>query len=61
LEKWAAERQLYRLELTVMTHNERAIRLYRRLGFEIEGTKRDSLWVDGSYVDEYCMSKLLQS
>lgn len=61
LEKWAAERQLHRLELTVMTHNERAIRLYRRLGFQIEGTKRDSLWVDGSYVDEYCMSKLLPS
>jgi RimJ/RimL family protein N-acetyltransferase len=59
LEKWAGECQLHRLELTVMAHNERAIRLYKRMGFEIEGRKRHSLLVNGSYVDEYCMSKLL--
>ena len=27
------------LELTVMAHNERAIRLYKKMGFEIEGIK----------------------
>lgn len=59
LEKWAGEGQLHRLELTVMVHNERAIRLYKRVGFEIEGRKKHSLLVNGSYVDEYYMSKLL--
>ena len=29
------------------------------MGFVIEGTKRDSLLVDGSYVDEYYMAKLI--
>jgi RimJ/RimL family protein N-acetyltransferase len=59
LEEWAAERGVHRLELTVMAHNERAIRLYERLRYEVEGRKRDSLFVDGSYVDEYCMAKWL--
>ena len=31
----------------------------KKMGFEIEGTKRDSLRVDGVYVDEYYMAKLL--
>jgi RimJ/RimL family protein N-acetyltransferase len=59
VEKWAREQELHRLELTVMTHNERAIHLYKKMGFEIEGTKRDSICVDGTYVDEYYMAKLL--
>ncbi|GLC81802.1 GNAT family N-acetyltransferase [Lacrimispora brassicae] len=59
LEKWALEHQVTRLELTVMTHNEAAIRLYKRMGFKIEGTKEKSLLVNGTYVDEYYMGKIL--
>lgn len=59
LEDWAHERGLHRLELTVMVHNTAAIRLYRELGFVIEGTRKDSLLVNGAYVDEYAMAKLL--
>jgi RimJ/RimL family protein N-acetyltransferase len=59
LEKWAREHEMHRLELTVMAHNERAISLYRKMGFETEGTKRHSLSVNGAYVDEYYMAKLL--
>lgn len=59
LEAWALDHQLHRLELNVMTHNERAIRLYTKMGFQIEGTKKDSLLVNGAYVDEYYMAKLL--
>ena len=58
-ESWAGRGGIHRLELTVMAHNDRAIRLYRKAGYEIEGTKRDSLLVNGSYVDEYYMAKLL--
>ena len=57
--KWARQSNLHRLELTVMTHNVPAIALYRKFGFQIEGTNRASLKVDGSYVDEYVMSLLL--
>lgn len=58
-EAWAVPHGIHRLELTVMTHNQAAIRLYRRRGFEIEGTRRDSLRVDGIPTDEYLMAKLI--
>jgi RimJ/RimL family protein N-acetyltransferase len=61
LEAWALEHHLHRLELTVMVHNERAIRLYQKMGFVVEGTKQHSLFVDGAYIDEYYMAKLLPS
>ena len=59
IERWAIASAIHRLELTVISSNERAIRTYRRGGFVPEGTKRHSLLVDGSYVDELYMSKLL--
>jgi ribosomal protein S18 acetylase RimI-like enzyme len=48
-----------RLELTVHTTNTRAISLYQRTGFEVEGLRRQSLRVRGQYVDEYLMSRLV--
>ena len=59
LEEWAQLQRIHRLELTVMVHNEAGLALYKKQGFEIEGTKRDSLLVNGKYVDEYYMAKLL--
>lgn len=56
---WAPTVGLSRLELTVMAHNSRAIALYQKMGFVIEGSKRHSLRVDGHYVDEYYMARLL--
>ena len=58
-EQWARRQGLHRLELTVMRHNTRALALYQKMGFEIEGTRRHSLQVEGLYVDEICMAKLL--
>ena len=60
-EAWARERGLRRLELTVMVHNAAGVGLYQKLGFVIEGTRRDSLLVDGAFVDEYAMAKILRS
>ncbi len=59
MELWARQRHLHRLHLTVMTHNARAIALYKKMDFEIEGTLRHNIKVDGQYVDEYAMAKLL--
>lgn len=59
LDTWAMDHKLHRLELTVMSHNERAIHLYQKMGFKTEGIKQDSLWVNGRYVDEYYMAKVL--
>ncbi|MDQ0258025.1 RimJ/RimL family protein N-acetyltransferase [Evansella vedderi] len=59
MEEWAKEKGIHRLELTVMKHNYKALQLYLKMGFEIEGVKRDSLKVNGEYVDEYYLSKLI--
>jgi RimJ/RimL family protein N-acetyltransferase len=59
MEQWASLRAITRLELTVMTHNQAGVALYKKQGFEIEGRKRHSLLVGGHYVDEYLMAKLL--
>jgi RimJ/RimL family protein N-acetyltransferase len=41
-----------------MAHNERAISLYRKCGFQIEGTRRAAILLEGSYVDELATAKL---
>lgn len=56
---WARSNNITRLELTVAVHNESAINLYKKMGFKIEGLKEKSLIVDGRYVDEYYMAKIL--
>ncbi len=49
---------LVRLELTVYVDNEPAIALYRKFGFEIEGTHRKSTFRDGGFVDTYTMARV---
>lgn len=58
--EWALKKGLHRLELTVITENSRAKELYEKAGFSIEGTKKDALRMDGRFVDEYYMSKILE-
>lgn len=58
-ERWARAAGLRRLELLVQSGNFPAISLYRKMGFQIEGTKRESYRIGGEYVDEYLMAKLL--
>jgi putative acetyltransferase len=54
-DKWL---NLTRLELTVFTDNERAIALYRKFGFETEGTLRKYAFRDGEFVDVYAMARV---
>jgi putative acetyltransferase len=42
-----------RLRLFVFVENERAVKLYKKSGFEIEGTQRKSAIRGGGYVDSY--------
>lgn len=58
--RWAPGAGVRRLELTVHTTNLRAIAVYLRAGFEVEGRRRSSLFVEGRYVDEYLMSRLVE-
>lgn len=54
-DKWL---NLSRLELEVQVDNEAAIRLYKKFGFEIEGTLRKYTYRDGEYVDVFAMARL---
>jgi putative acetyltransferase len=54
-DRWA---QILRIELTVFSDNERAIRLYRSMGFEHEGTHRGYALRDGAYADVLSMARL---
>jgi len=57
---WAKSTEvLTRIELFVLERNERAIHLYRKFGFEIEGRKRKAIFRDGKYLDEFIMALLL--
>ncbi len=49
---------LIRLELEVYTDNEPAIRLYKKFGFQIEGTLICHAFRDGRFVDSYTMARL---
>lgn len=59
IEHIAQENKISRLDLTVMSHNERAHRLYLSMGYSDEGLNRHSLFVDGQWIDEIMMAKLL--
>ena len=54
-DKWL---NLTRLELTVFTDNEPAIALYRKFGFETEGTLRKYAFCDGEFADVYAMARV---
>lgn len=47
------ELNLHRIQLTVFGYNERAIRLYEKIGFQREGTFREFLSRDGRRYDMY--------
>lgn len=59
MERWAVSEGLTRIELIVTANNFRAIKLYKRLGFRVEGNKQNARIVDGAFLDEVVMAKLL--
>lgn len=58
-ERWATSRGVSRLELIVAADNARAIGLYEKCGYELEGIKRRAWHVGDRYVDGHVMAKLL--
>lgn len=58
-QQWAKEAGIQRIELTVIKHNQVAYHLYEKMGFEVEGVKQKSLKIDGEYVDQYYMAKMI--
>jgi RimJ/RimL family protein N-acetyltransferase len=53
---WARETgKIRKINLKVRVDNERAIRLYRSLGFQIEGTISREFWVNGQFFSCHLM------
>jgi RimJ/RimL family protein N-acetyltransferase len=59
---WAANiPDIRRVNLTVVTQQEAAIRLYKSFGFCIYGTEPETFLRDGQFYDEYLMTLALNS
>lgn len=56
---WARHHNLYRLQLQVHLQNERALSLYKKFGFEIEGVLKKCALIKGNFIDKYMMALLL--
>ena len=54
------ELRLNRVELEVFDLNTRGRRVYDRLGFVLEGTRRQAHFLEGRYVDAHTMSLLAE-
>jgi len=52
------DRNLHRVYLSVLASNERALRLYARVGFRTEGTQRQAVFKNGTYHDLVTMAVL---
>ena len=59
LDEWAGKNGIVRLELTVECVNTGAKNLYEKNGFKVEGIRPKSMKVNGRFVDEYYMGKIL--
>jgi len=49
---------LIRVELSVFADNEKAIALYEKFGFSVEGTMKKAGIRNGAYVDEFIMARV---
>lgn len=60
LMKWAREQpNLIKIRLDTRADNVRAVSLYLRLGFKVEGTLKNVTYWNGQYYDLYIMGKEL--
>ncbi|MBO8164397.1 MAG: GNAT family N-acetyltransferase [Brevibacillus sp.] len=56
---WAEAHGLEKISLDVFSNNQRAVEMYKRYGFVVEGTRKKQFILNGEYVDEVLMSKFL--
>ncbi|MGW6293127.1 GNAT family N-acetyltransferase [Streptomyces sp. NPDC055058] len=49
---------LHRVQLEAYGNNPRALRVYEKAGFVVEGVRREARWRDGEWVDEVIMAML---
>ncbi len=54
------KQNIYRIELWVYEDNVNAVDLYKKLGFEIEGVKRNVAKIDGVYKNDIIMAMMVE-
>jgi len=57
--RWARVRKVKKIVLSVFSTNRKAIALYKKFGFTIEGTRKKQLLIHGKYVDEIMMGRFI--
>jgi RimJ/RimL family protein N-acetyltransferase len=57
--RWARQRKVKKIVLSVFSTNRKAIALYEKFGFTREGNRRRQFLIDGKYVDEIMMARFL--
>ncbi len=56
---WAKKKGFEKISLSVFSTNQRAVNIYKKFGFRIEGVKRKEFKIGGDYVDEILMALFL--
>jgi RimJ/RimL family protein N-acetyltransferase len=59
--RWAPTARLSRLELYVALDNARAISLYEKLGFRVEGKRKRAYVINGNPVDDQLMAYVFEA
>lgn len=59
LEQLARDSSVTRIEATVRTRNARALALYDRFGYVIEGTRKNAARVEGNFENEHLIARIL--
>jgi len=57
IERHAQKSKIKKLEAGVRVQNERGVYFYKKLGFEIEGCRKNAAFIDGKYQDEFYIAK----
>ncbi len=59
IERWARQKGVHRIYGRVRATNRKAISLYLKSGFQIEGLARETALIDGVWHDHYYIGKIL--
>ncbi len=57
--EWAKNNGIKKVNLEVFSTNANAIKTYRKLGFEYEGLRKSQFFINGQYVDDVLMTRML--
>jgi len=59
MESFAKSIGVTRIEARVRSSNERGVSLYKKSGYQIEGSRKKAALINGSFEDEFYIAKLL--